>query len=1287
MNRTPRTPDPFVPRHLLKRLDEGLSIKEEHALEGSFLLADLSRFTQLSESLTRTSAYGPDKLTSMVNGLFQPIIRHTLELGGSILQFAGDSILVYFPGDPESTPKSALTAAHRLFDSFRDMEPINTGAVPYDPGIKIAIDVGTARGMTVQLETDRYEYLALGNPINQLAELENELDRNSVALSAETMNTLSDTPVFTSKFFEPDEFTEDVIDNHPTETDEGPIRPVMERDDWDLLEQFSPQHITEQRRVLGEQSEWMAEVRRVTPLFINVSIGAEPDRERVEAFYRQFYQITDERGGTFLSSDLSTIGITALTLFGAPAGHEYHEDRALNSALETMALSNDFEGTLNVRIGIDSGQVLCGLLGDEHRRTYTALGDPVNTAARLMDSGGWGSVMVHEQTLTNTRDHFMGESKTLNLDGKSEALDVVDVRDRRTNQPSGTDETRLIGRGEIRDQFRDPARRDGPFLFSVTGEAGIGKTALLDDWDQWWSRQGGSVVRVSCVPHEKSAPLLTWRQALWRYFELGRDPDEETLAEAFKDVPEQDQPHLREILGFDTDTDSHHLGGSATQENRLRAIVNVINHAEDTLWMIDDAHWSDEASIDVLRRLAELEEHGEASVVMSRRPEGTPIADLPAENRWTLEGLTPDQARELAEDLLGTDEISQRELQRVHEKTEGNPLFLREIFRLNQHNQEIDEQIPGTVQDLLQARVDQLPSDQRQILRAASVIGDTFFLDLLGDISPVDAGVSELAEVMDELEAAGFVHREGDLKVTFQNALTYETVYENVPASLRQSFHEKIARTMERDLKNEDVNRPMDLIAHHYNQADIPHKAGNFYLKAGRKALARHNYSNAVHLLGLAADRYRELSDDGKRATVHHKMGDARKKLGHYSDAREDYRTAEQFYRATGKVAKSAIVRDLIGVCLQREGHHEQAVQHSREALDRLPDEPSKSVRMARAQCFNSLTVAHWYTGEYSDSIEYGKTTVEIEHELEDSIYLTHGLFSLGNSYAATCQFEQARNCFRDLLDHARRDDVRAGIAYAWDGLGVCARDTGQFNQALDYHRRSHDIRSDLGDPRGMCYSTIGLACTWLKIGHKERTRTLIEQANEEIEDTEESNLRGELKRVSGLYHLVSHNPDQAETDLTEAVETASESGFKELYVKSLSPLANVYVETDEVERARSIADDVLDEASEHDIVDYRVWAHLLTGDCDELTGRSDDAIDQWQTALEISNNHDLRPLEIQAMKRLAAGGQPIDEQRRNELVQTMAEDLNETSQNFLERQAKQLPGHLKRHSNRTPTG
>lgn len=886
--------------------------------------------------------------------------------------------------------------------------------------------------------------------------------------------------------------------------------------------------------------------KQVTVLFADVSgftaMSEHMDPEEVRDVMNILWNLLDtaitEYGGTIDKH----IGDAVMALFGSPLAREDDPERAIRAALDMLAVFQDVAGELGaggrplgMRIGIHTGPVILGVVGSTSE--HTAMGDTVNLASRLEHAAPVGGVIISHDTYRHVRGVFDVDAlPALRVKGKSEPIRTYRV-DRAKPRAfrlvaRGVEgiETRLVGRdGELRllqDGLREVMAEGCARCFTVVGEAGIGKSRLL-----WAFTESVELLpeqvrlfRARVTQQTGRLPYAILRDLLFYRFEIqesdstavAREKLARGLGQLMEDgaeeaasflghlagVPHPDSPHLRGIL-----EDARQLRDRALQN--LVRLLEAATRAMPVVMILEDLHWADEGSLDLVESLMSRCRDLPLMVVCAARPlllERRPAwgEAAPTHRRVHLGPLTAADTGRLVEEILQrVPDVPQFLGQKLADAAEGNPFYVEELIKMliddgvirtgetwSVETQRLpDLRVPPTLTAVVQARLDALSPDERWTLQRASVLGRVFWDEALGALDQGSAG--DVSAVLDSLCRRDLVFRRQETafsdtrEYAFKHAILHEVTYETVLLRLRRTYHRRSARWLV-ERAGEQRDAYAGVIAQHWESAGDAGEACAWYRRVARRAQETYAlgeadacYRKALALLppgagdphdrvdlqeGLgtvllwkasyaeALDVFAEIEKTARasndtRARARAAIDEA---LAHHGLG--NYRTALERADRAGDLASEAGDDGLVVEALLQQGwcHVRLGAADTAEAMGSEAQQLAAHLGANRqaAQSFLLLSAASQLLGSYDRSARHGEAALSLFREIGDRDGTAGSLIALGETARLSGDYTAATGLYQKALEAYRQMGVRAGEINARSNLGGARVALGEWEEA-----------------------------------------------------------------------------------------------------------------------------------------------------------------------------------------------------------------------------------------------
>ncbi len=651
------------------------------------------------------------------------------------------------------------------------------------------------------------------------------------------------------------------------------------------------------------------ERKTITALFADIKgsteLMANLDPEEARAIVDPALRIMVQAVRSYAGYVVHSTGDGIFAVFGAPIAHEDHPQRAVYAALEMQKklrehadrLAQLGKPTIEVRVGINTGEVVMRAIETGGRLEYTTIGHSANLAARIQTLAPAGSIAVSENTRRLVEGYFelqaLGPATVKGISAPIDAYEVVGLGNRRRFQVSmRRGLNKFVGRDAELQRMRRPlesALRGQGQIVAAVAEAGTGKSRLLFEFNKSLPLEC-RVLEAHSMSHSRATAWLPVIELLYTYFGIASTDDAARRREKISaSLSALDSslgdllPYVLGLLGVIEGPDPlQNMDPRIKRERTLDAIRKIIlaeSVKQPIVLIFEDLHWIDEQTQALLDLLAESIDDARVLLLVTYRPE--------YRHEWKgkscylehrLDPLTGDHAHELLTTLLG-DAVELQPLKTlIIERTGGNPFFIEEtVHALFEEGALIRDgtvrltkplsalRIPGTVQGILAERIDRLSARQKELLQSLAVIGRRSPYSLVMEVA---SGIkSEVELILAELESAQFVYKESGLtepSYIFKHALTQEVAYSSVLIGRRKVLHERVGQVLEARL-DEQVGDELSQLAYHYSRSDNLAKAIEYLGRTGQQAIRRSAHAEAIRSLESAIRLLESLPDSPER--------------------------------------------------------------------------------------------------------------------------------------------------------------------------------------------------------------------------------------------------------------------------------------------------------------------------------------------------------------------------------------------------------------------------------------
>ncbi len=867
----------YIPLHFIEVYNQ-VKKKGYITADGTVMFADLSGFTNLSEKLTAKGKEGSEEVSRIINEIFEDLISIISGSGGSVYKFGGDAVTVFFP--KSISADAVVRTAVSMQGSMKKFDSIQTIAGRCSVSMKIGIACGeSVIGMVGE---DIKQYFIAGDTLDSACDCEHKAEKGEIIVYDRKIGFL--------KIDQTDYSSPDKDDTHRKKT-------AGKERSW--FKNFIDRELST-REEAGALEK--GELRNCAVVFINFSgVGYDEgfDYGLLNAFYSMAASTVKKYHGFINKIDMGDKGNKIIALFGAPVSTEKNEEYALRAVQEIRDKRPD---GISLKAGVNNGNIYFGVVGASHRREFTVMGAAVNLSARLMGSAAAGEVIVSGSVRRKVPEVETGGMKNLRLKGVTdlfEAYDLIRVLETRKSK-----RFRLIGRKKELEEYASVLYKKKAAVICIKAEAGLGKSVLVNKLFEERIKNSRCYL-VNCLSYTKNNTYFAVREFILKFAGIDmRSTEKEKLSKLsslLKDSGEEGGSDLfAAFFGFGGDNER--INDPSLKDffyETCLSIFNTVVNKRKAVLFLEDAHWIDSASADLLRTFAGMlnPKDNTCSLHMVFRPDAVMNIFENCDNSFTLElkNLESDDGKEFLKEKFSLAAISERIYSQIFQKTKGNPFFMEEIILGLKNdgclvaagepaeNSEIDDRfmserdkkltvfersdvkyrikpsiktisIPDNVNDIVLARIDKLDENSRTVLKVASVIGRVFQIDVLKrlqDLRQIAADLDIKDSLFDLTKVDLTLFEENsDNEYLFKHAITQEVAYETLLFSLRRKYHLSIARLYESSYRD-DLSSAYELLAFHYRHSTDRQKARLYLLKSAGSAKAKFRYKEAFDFLKL----------------------------------------------------------------------------------------------------------------------------------------------------------------------------------------------------------------------------------------------------------------------------------------------------------------------------------------------------------------------------------------------------------------------------------------------------
>ena len=799
---------------------------------------------------------------------------------------------------------------------------------------------------------------------------------------------------------------------------------------------YTPPHLANQ--ILHSRSALEGERKRVTVLFCDLvgstSLAERLGPEAMHLLLNRFFELALSEVHRYEGTVNQFLGDGFMALFGAPIAHEDHARRAALAALglqKLLAEHGDELGglgglDLKVRMGINTGWVVVGGIGDELRRDYTAIGDTTNLAARLQQHAEPGVILLSEDTSRflqgSARLEPLGALQVKGKEAPVQAFRLLSLGLLQSEQAvlGGMARSPFVGRRKemaILEDLWERASDGAGQVVGIAAEAGAGKSRLVYElrrrlWDRPVLFLAGR-----CISYASGAPYLPILYMLRNEWGIAEADDAATVADkvaaslerAGMDAAES-LPYLLQLLGVRAGTEKlAELSPQALQARTFRILRQLIlgaGRGNLVVVEVEDLHWVDKTSEDFLAFLVEgLVAARMLLLVTYRSGYRPPWIEKSYATQIPLSRLNEQESREVVRAVLQRTDTPDDLVGAVLGKAEGNPLFLEELARSVMEHPDVT--VPDTIQGVLMARIDRLPEEHKRLLQTASVLGRELDLPPLARVWGNDDSLLPLLADLKRWELFYEEPTAEEPRYLFKHALTQEAVYQTLLKSRRQALHAKAGQAFE-DLHAGRLEDVYDRLAYHYSAAGDAPRAVRYLSLLARQAAGRNAHSEAAQALRQALGHCASLPEaerDRRRLEVILQLAESLLPLARFPETLELFLGHRELVDRIGDPALAGPFYFWLAHTYSYLGDQEEAASNARLAIAAARQQGDT---VTEGKAWYVLCRDAFWSGRFSEGIEHGREALALLERSDEPWWQGQAYWVAGFHHYVLGQFDEA---------------------------------------------------------------------------------------------------------------------------------------------------------------------------------------------------------------------------------------------------------------------------------------
>jgi class 3 adenylate cyclase/tetratricopeptide (TPR) repeat protein len=1029
--------------------------------------------------------------------------------------------------------------------------------------------------------------------------------------------------------------------------------------------EYTPRFLLE--RAFKYKSTLIGERKLVSVLFADVAdfttivekLDPEDVHEIMDDCFGILGQEIHQTGGTI--NQYTGDGVMAL--FGAPIAYDDHIRPACHAALQVQKRMKEFhrkivkryDVTFKLRIGIHTGPVVVGAIGDNLRLDYTAVGDTTNLAARLESMAEPGTILVSKRVFQNAKNHFFFDNVGQRIvKGKKEPVEVfllvreralkhVESNDVRTGIPFVNREKEIA----LLTNVFEKSIEHGPIITAITGEAGIGKTRLFKHFSRSIVKKRALLLEGRCRPYGQLTALFPLKRMFRFYFNLHEQDSDDQVQSKIRNTLKGTEAsvsldHLFDLFpGVEKKIEDFHLTIEWKKKALFRAIRDLlasISKDKPVIMVINDMQWADASTREFLMFLTQSPKKIPVLIVcMGRSEPGIWFPDLAMEP-IRLNSLSGKQATDLLTSILKTRYFDPNICKKIVSKAGGNPLFLVEMGEAlkrqgligsekSQYTLEVpvhNIETPESIQGILAARLDALHSDLKHLIQLAAVIGQEFSYDLL---EPLTESPKNLSNFLEEAVKQGILEQNFSNdrpQYQFKQPLMQEVAYHSLLRRDRRRFHQVVGKTIE-TLYPKNLKANFDLLAHHFYEAKNWPKAFGYTLEAMEQA----SYSYACQEALTGIDRALDIISKGQWE-------------------RSDVKSLDLFFRK-GK----------IHFCMGQMGAAKTVFENLLLEARRLCD------HNAEAEALFRLGWISFYMHQPRSAQTMLIKAIHLGRQKNLPEILLKATGFLGFVYAVLGNLKEASHLLTEAFDLGVKLDRSEGKAWTLVNLARYYNWIGEFEKTLELCRQLHMLNQKIRSPyfRILLYFIQGSA--YGALGQIDKAKQQLKAGLKQLEGVDDKFWRPRFLNTLGWVHAEIGEFQDAVRLNRQSLEEAISTGDPEIIHNAQINLGENYLAMNDLAGAKDMLESVWREVKKPGI-SYTRWRYKtrLFIAMGELYGRLGDnkkGLDSIRKAMNLTRKSGAKKQTAQALltkSRLLSQSRPSLIQKSLEKALTLSLEM-----------------------------
>ena len=1067
--------------------------------------------------------------------------------------------------------------------------------------------------------------------------------------------------------------------NNLIDPDEKPINDLSIDEKIERIQKYLPKGLTE--KILSQRDRIEGERKHVTVMFCDMvgfthladKLGPEESYHIMDQVYELLIHKVHDYDGTV--NELTGDGIMAL--FGAPIAVEDAPLRAIRSAYsvhreiarfsDKLIQKKDNIAPFKMRIGIHTGPVVVGTVGNDLRVEFKAVGDTVNLASRMEGLAEPGTTLVTAETFKLAEGFFRFESLgEREIKGKAAPIKtyrVIAPSTRRTRFDVSAERglTTFIGRERelelLLDGFKRAKEGRGQ-VCSIMAEAGIGKSRLLYEFRKAVTNEDITFLEGKCLSYSRGVAYHPVIDVLKSNFDIQEEDSDSEITKKVKNGLNRigaDEtstlPYLLELLSVkDSGIDQIPMSPEVKKDRIIEAVKQITlmgSEIRPLIIAIEDLHWIDAGSEEYLKDLLDHISGTKMFLIFTFRPEFVHTWSAKSfHSQVNLNRLSNRESLMMVSHFLGTKELDRNLEDFILVKTEGIPFFTEEFLKSLKDMKIIEGEdnryrlakdikeavIPSTIQDVIMARVDSLPEEIKSLLQTASVVGREFSHDLINRLTSL--AEQELLSNLSVLKDAELLYERGMFPQSvyiFKHALTQEVIYESILLKRRKEIHEKISVAIE-EIYSKRLDEYYELLAFHSLQGKDWQRAYKYSREVGLKTFSLSAYEEAQNHFVAALDALHNLSQSKdrieKEIDLIFNMRAALFPQARHQEWGKWMREAESLAKQINDDARLSNVLNYLSNYYWIHGECMKAIELGERGLD----------LSRKAGDFTSQVGIKFHLGFYFHTIGHFFEQIELHKDLiglldKESSFRRYGMTNVPAATTRGClvlgmaelgNFKEIETIGNKAIKIAEQESNAFTLVVVYNFISLAYLRQGKISPAFKMLEKSYEQCRQSGVRTHFSYTMGNLGYAYLLSNEPGRALTILEEgAEKENLDAASFWVAHPLIVLAEAYR-VAGNPNLANETISRALKLARTREERALEAWAMSVIAKVNADMNQIDQAIDWYRRGLSTASEFSMLPLTAHCHLGLGQAYFNQGKSSEARNELLAASDLFRDMDM---------------------------------------------------------------